>query len=45
MYALSFGPIMEGKESDDKSAGGEYHWLIILSTSKNKGIRLNIFMT
>jgi hypothetical protein len=32
MYALSFGPVMKGKESAEKSAGGEYHRLIIVSS-------------
>ena len=36
MYALSFGPIMEGKESDDKSAGGEYRRLIIVSSPRTR---------
>ena len=31
MYPLSFGPVMQDKESADESTGGEYHRLIILS--------------
>ena len=36
MYALSFGPIMKGKESADKSDEGEYHRFMILSSPRTR---------